>query len=101
LKPQVKIIELKCKPLFDVEKIVATPAAMKAMGPEYAMNCLANHMTGDWGLTCAEDAEANDRAVKTGARILSVWPLPDAGGEFWIITEADRSVTTFLLPEDY
>jgi hypothetical protein len=97
----VKIVELKVAPKFEVNKIVATPACMKVVDPDYAVTCLANHMTGDWGLVDDEDRMANDAAVERGARILSSWPLPDGAGEFWILTEADRSVTTFLLPSEY
>jgi hypothetical protein len=95
------IVKLKSAPLFEIEKLVATPAVMKKVDPVYAMSCLASHMTGDWGLCGDEDKAENDWSVKHGARILSVWPLPDEAGEFWIITEADRSVTSFLLPEEY
>ena len=70
--------------------------------------CLARHLTGDWGCVCAEDRQANDDALSEGLRILSAYPIdpakPSEGfGEntLWIITEADRSVTTFLLPEEY
>jgi len=65
-------------------------------------------MRGDWGCVDAEDRKTNDEAVSLGARILSAYPIdpekPCKGfGEntLWIITEADRSVTTFLLPEEY
>jgi hypothetical protein len=65
-------------------------------------------MRGDWGCVCAEDRETNDEAVRDGNRILSAYPIdedkPCKGfGEntLWIITEWDRSVTTFLLPEEY
>lgn len=69
---------------------------------------LARHQSGDWGCVCAEDRESNDDAVRNGGRILSAYPidpaLPCKGyGDncVWIITEADRSVTTLLLPDEY
>ena len=66
------------------------------------------HLTGDWGCVCGDDRAVNDDAVKIGERILSAYPInpaqPSKGfgdNTLWIITERDRSVTTFLLPEDY
>jgi len=60
---------------------------------------LERHRSGDWGDLCAEDAEANDAAVKHGGRLLSSYKVGEE--VVWIITESDRSVTTLLLPEDY
>jgi len=57
-------------------------------------------VSGDWGNVCPEDAEANEAAVNERARLLSAYST-DTGVHFWIITEADRSVTTVLLPEEY
>jgi hypothetical protein len=72
------------------------------------MRCLARHARGDWGNVCREDARANNEAVTAELRVLSAYPtdayIPCKGfGEntLWIITEADRSVTTFLLPDEY
>jgi len=70
---------------------------------------LSRHVTGDWGDLCAEDAEANNDALKEGSRIFSAYvlPLPLSEGQslepakVWVITEADQSVTTILLPEEY
>lgn len=61
---------------------------------------IERHRRGDWGDVCKEDAAVNDIAVKVGSRVLSSYKT-DSGVEFWILTEADRSVTTVLLPEDY
>lgn len=94
-------------PTFDIKAkfppgdIVATPNAMRKINPEYAMGALAQHLQGKWGTVCPEDAKSNDDALKHGGRLLSVYPLPDEAGDFWIITEADYSVTTILMPEDY
>jgi hypothetical protein len=61
---------------------------------------LVRHVTGDWGDINKQGKQANDDATKTGGRIMSVYQVtPDS--EFWIITEADRSATTILLPQDY
>jgi len=62
--------------------------------------CLIRHGNCDWGDVCKDDKAANDEALKVGLRLLSAYRLPD-GKKFWIITEADRSATTVLFPEDY
>lgn len=74
----------------------------------YRLHCLTRHVIGDWGHVCVEDKAANDEAIRIGNRILSAYPLdpgkPGKGwGEntLWIITEADRSLTTLLLPSEY
>lgn len=88
-------------PLFSLGRILGTPAALAAMQDNGidGLQLLGRHVTGDWGDVCAEDAQANDRAVAQGTRLLSAYDFP--GGSIWIITEADRSATTILLPEDY
>ena len=61
---------------------------------------LIRHGNCDWGDVCKDDKNANDEALKNGLRVLSEYRLPD-GKRIWIITEADRSATTVLFPEDY
>jgi hypothetical protein len=61
---------------------------------------ISRHVRGDWGECDAADSAANDAAVIEGLRVFSVYRLPD-GTRIWIITEADRSYTTLLLPEEY
>ena len=85
---------------FPLGQIVATPNALAQITQEDITAALLRHVTGDWGELCAEDKLANDRAVMEGTRILSAYRAAN-GTTFWIITEADRSVTTCLLPEDY
>ena len=79
---------------------VATPAALAALTQPDIVSALRRHTAGDWGEVDAHDRAANDDAVRTGERILSVY-RSGSGDTFWVITEADRSVTTVLLPEDY
>jgi len=81
-------------------QIMATPAALRALTETDIRTGLARHRQGDWGECCPEDAQENDRSLTTGRRLLSVYRSA-TGITFWIITEADRSVTTVLLPEDY
>lgn len=93
---------------FPLGQIVATTGALEACTREHLTSCLYRHSRGDWGNVCAEDKVRNDQALIEGSRILSAYPIdpskPSKGhGEncLWIITEADRSVTTFLLPSEY
>ena len=58
------------------------------------------HACGDWGTVCPDDALANDEALEEGERLLSAYKLRD-GTKVWIITEADRSSTCILLPDEY
>jgi hypothetical protein len=80
--------------------ILATPAALRALTATDIETALARHRHGDWGDCSPEDAAENDRSLTTRLRLLSVYHS-EAGVKFWIITEADRSSTTVLLPEDY
>ena len=61
---------------------------------------LDRHTSGDWGDVCAEDAQANDEALRDGDRLLSEY-MSEKGSRVWVITEWDRSLTTVLLPEEY
>jgi hypothetical protein len=82
-------------------KVVATPGALKLLSEmgEDPFGYIARHASGDWGELCAFDRRQNEIALRDGYRVLSSYPL---GREYvWIITEADRSVTTILLPEEY
>ena len=90
------------RPLFELGKTVATPAALEAM-QEAGVNpseLLKRHVTGDYGDICDEDDGLNDIAIKEGTRILSVYRVTDEL-TIWIITEADRSSTCVLLPDEY
>lgn len=81
--------------------VVATPGALevaRAHGLD-VVGLLHRHRAGDWGAVSEHDARANDRAVEEGTRVLSAYET--AGGRLWIITEADRSATTVLLPSEY
>jgi hypothetical protein len=95
-------------PKFPLGALVATPGALDATTHEHRIECLARHVSGDWGVVDAQDAATNAEAVTIGNRILSAYPIdaskPCKGyGDncLWIITEADRSATTLLLPSEY
>ena len=85
---------------FPLGQVVSTPAALETLNPEDMRNCLERHAAADWGDTCAEDREENEMSLHCGLRIFSVYRDRN-GVKFWIITEADRSSTCILLPEDY
>lgn len=89
-------------PRFPLGRILATPGAIMACAKAGAnpMRFLSRHAAADWGDVRAEDRLANDRALEYGARLLSTYSLP-TGQRVWIITEADRSTTTILLPVEY
>jgi hypothetical protein len=82
-------------------RVVATPGALKLLSEmgEDPFDYLARHATGDWGDLCTFDRRQNQIALREGYRVLSSYNVP--AGRVWIITEADRSVTTILLPEEY
>lgn len=85
---------------FTPGRIVATPAALDALTHDAITAALARHLNGDWGEVGTEDWAENDLSLKKGFRLLSVY-RGAKGAKFWIITEADRSATTILLPSDY
>jgi hypothetical protein len=89
------------KLLFELGRVVATPAALAALEAARVAprDLLARHQAGDWGDLAAFDRRENARALLTGARILSAYRTP--AGKIWILTEADRSSTCVLRPEDY
>ena len=86
--------------LFKHGPIVATPGALALEEQDgNLLTYLHRHLSGDWGDLDDEDKAENDFSIEHGFRILSTYNTPE--GRLWIITEADRSVTTFLLPEEY
>lgn len=85
---------------FDVGHIRVTHGVMEKIDEDDFFNCFVRHMAGNWGDLDEQDWKANDDAVEFGSRILSSY-CDRRGNRFWIITEADRSATTVLLPEEY
>jgi hypothetical protein len=93
--------EKRKSPLFALGAIVATPAVLEHFD-KHAINAqeyLDRHIRGDWGDVPAEDADENQRSIERGFRVLSAYEI--AGERVWIITEADRSVSTLLFPREY
>jgi len=87
---------------FPLGQLAITPGALKAIRDtgRFAIDYLARHAHGDWGELDLEDWDANDTALIDGERLLSAYSL-SSGVKIWIITEADFSATTILLPEEY
>ena len=87
---------------FTLGQVVATPGALDLLDrtATNALDLLIRHQHGDWGSVPPEDAEDNLQSIATGCRILSSYYL-NATERLWIITEADRCVTTLLLPDEY
>jgi hypothetical protein len=82
-------------------RVLATPGALETIlgagGDPFAY--VARHASGDWGDLCAFDRPQNEVALREGHRVLSSYHT--TAGRVWVITEADRSATTILLPEEY
>ena len=85
---------------FALGRTVITRGALADLSNDDVQNALARHARNDWGEVCDDDKQANDDALTCGTRLLSAYHTA-AGKKFWIITEADRSATTVLLPEEY
>jgi hypothetical protein len=88
---------------FPLGQIVSTPGALNALGVAGVKphELISRHASGDWGDLCEDDRRENELALEEGFRLLSAYRLPRTGVKLWVITEADRSVTTLLLPDEY
>jgi hypothetical protein len=95
----VKLVIAIPQAKFPLGQLVMTANAAARLDFFAVCQGLRRHASGDWGEVCTEDARENELSLKEGFRLLSVYGTGE--GRFWIITEADRSVTTVLMPEDY
>ncbi len=88
---------------FTLGQVVATPGALAAIGVsgDDLSTYLACHQFGDWGDVDAHDRKENQLSIEQGLRLMSVYTLSIIGVKIWIITEANRSSTCILLPEEY
>jgi hypothetical protein len=114
-KPPSKKAKKKAKdqePKFPLGQVMVTAAINDVLSVEKAFEEFVNtsisrHHRGDWGDCCEEDKQLNDDALQNSTRIFSVYLLPEdlkwvfRDDKIWIITEADRSSTTVLLPSEY
>jgi hypothetical protein len=86
-------------PKFPLGEVVITANAAQLLDTVVVNEALRRHASGDWGDLPAEDAYENELSLREGFRLLSAYGTGER--RFWIITEADRSVTTVLMPDDY
>jgi hypothetical protein len=85
---------------FCLGRLLITPNAQASLNADDVLRSLGRHACCDWGDCCKEDAEQNEFALDRFLRLFSVYHDRE-GVKFWIITEADRSGTTVLMPDDY
>lgn len=85
---------------FELGTLLITPTAQATVDQADVFEAIQRHTDGDWGELCEEDRLENELSLQEGFRLLSAYASRN-GVKFWIITEADRSATTVLLPEDY
>ena len=85
---------------FSPGKLVATPGLLEQVPREEIMAAYVRHLNCDWGDVSDQDKRRNELALQTGTRLFSGYHSKE-GIQFWIITEADRSATTCLLPYEY
>lgn len=90
------------QPLFELGYVVATPGVLDTLesARQTPSEFLERHVRGDWGDMCEEDARENEFSLSRHLRLMSAY-TSSTGVKIWVITEADRSVTTLLLPEEY
>jgi len=90
------------QPLFPLGQVVATPGALAALekAGQSPTEFLSRHVRGEWGDVPADDRRENQLSLERGFRLLSSYRT-NAGDQLWILTEADRSSTAILLPEEY
>ncbi len=95
-------MQVSARPLFPLGRVVATVGALATIrdAGQNPREFIRRHVCGDWGELDSEDKKANDEALEHGLRIFSAYRADDAA-KIWVITEADRSATTVLLPEEY
>lgn len=84
---------------FLLGQLVVTDNAQANISRSNVTEALRRHASGDWGEICREDAGSNDQALRHGGRLMSAYTREKI--RFWVITEADRRITTVLLPQDY
>jgi len=97
-----KLATLARRVNFRLGRTVATPGALEALkqAGQHPLQFLARHARGDWGELEPGDRRENDLSLKKGFRLLSAYKT-SLGERLWVITEADRSSTTILLPSEY
>lgn len=88
------------QPKFQLGRTLITPGAQEELHPEDVLTAIRRHVRGDWGDCGKEDWSENEYSLEKSLRLFSVYH-DRSGVKFWVITEADRSATTVLLPSEY
>jgi hypothetical protein len=87
-------------PRFVPGKLLVTEGALNALENQDILTGITRHVRGDWGNMDARDRMVNERALIVGRQLLSIFNS-EKGREFYVITEADRSSTTVMMPEEW
>lgn len=94
------MIALEPAQKFDLGEVIITSCAATKLPPDDVQRALRRHARGDWGELSLEERQLNDKYLHSGGPIASVYKASN-GLKFYVLTEADRTVTTVLLPEEY
>jgi hypothetical protein len=94
------VLPLRGEPKFPLGSLFFTPGAEACLSSFDVLRALCKHASGDWGDLESSDKQANDVALAQGTRLLSAYTAKN-GTRFWVITGANRSSTTILLPHEY
>ena len=86
--------------MFPLGNVCTTPGVLETIPEDDVFRALARHQSGDWGDLSAHDRAENEFSLGYPLRILSAYRA-QTGEKFWVMTEADRSATTVLLPSEY
>jgi len=99
--PRIELVKSRRTAKFLLGQVWATPKALALLRQQgmSATELLRRHESGDWGEVPPGDARENNVAAGSGFRVLSSYPV--GRNRIWIVTEADRSATTLLLPDEY
>jgi hypothetical protein len=100
-KPTPPFIIVVGESRFPLGQLVITPGSQERLAPGEIQLALNRHASGDWGELPEEDVAENQRSLEHGYRLFSAYRSDDRKTRFYVITEADRSVTTVLLPSEY
>ena len=93
--------ELKRLGGFELGTVVATPRVREAISGPYLASCVTRHASGDWGDLTEVERRLNDLALEDGGPLVSFYRDSEGEGGLYIITTAERSKTTIVLPEEY
>lgn len=96
----MRVSNLAAKVKVALGQLVGTPGVLEAVDGGEIADMVTQHMCGDWGVVDEEDKAQNDKALEYGNRVLSAY-VSSKGVKVWVITEADRSYTTVMLPDEY